>query len=183
MGSIFKYSFSLETYTFFIILIICLFQIWFQNKRARWRRRTSNNMNSPFNHCMPLSPVLPQVTPYGMMQTQFMTSSPLQAMPGFYHSQGLLSPYTNQLVNKHLASNQISNSQLANNQSYNRLHETSSVFTSQPSASLPLTPTSLGMSTNYSTMNSPSNTVATNYRQLQYPYPTSFGLVPQSSHS
>ena len=139
-------------------------------------------MNSPFNHCMPMSPVLPQVTPYGMMQTQFMTSSPLQAMPGFYHSQGSLSPYTNQLAHKHLVSNQISNSQLTNNQSFNRLQETSPVFTSQPSASLPLTSTSLGMPTNYFTMNSTGNTVATNYRHLQYPYPTSFGLVTQSSH-
>ena len=161
--------------------MFCFFQIWFQNKRARWRRRTSNNMNSPFNHCMPMSPVLPQVTPYGMMQTQFMTSSPIQAMPGF-HSQGSLSPYTNQLANKHLVSKHIPNSQLGNNQSYNRLQETSPVFTSQPSTSLPLISTSLGMPTNYSTMNSTGNTVATNYRQLQYPYPTSFGLVPQSSH-
>ena len=132
---------------------------------------------------MPMSPVLPQVMPYGMMQAQFMTSSPLQAMPGFYHSQGSLSSYTNQLANKHLVNNQISNSQLANNQIYNRLHETSPVFTSQPSASLPLTSTSLGMPTHYSTMNSTGNTVATNYRQLQYPYHSSFGLVPQSSHS
>ena len=156
------------------------FQIWFQNKRARWRRRVNHNMNSPANHFMPVSPVLPQVTPYGLMQTPFVSSSPSQGMLGFFNGQASYSPYTNQLANNQFANNQGHN-RLANTQGHHRLLDTNQAIPNQQSSPLSLTPASYGMSSNYGTVTSATQTMATNnYRQLQYSYPTSFGMFPQS---
>ena len=60
-------------------------QIWFQNKRARWRRRVAaSKSNTSLQQSMPHVPIMqPQVNPYGYMAypSPMLTS---QYLPGFY---------------------------------------------------------------------------------------------------
>lgn len=73
-------------------------QIWFQNKRARCRRRVNNNnMNQNTQPFVQASPMLPPVTPYGVMPTRhMMTSSPIPGITSYYHRM-LGSPSSNNI--------------------------------------------------------------------------------------
>ncbi|XP_060554240.1 homeobox protein unc-42-like [Ruditapes philippinarum] len=54
-------------------------KIWFQNKRARWRRRVSDNKNNNVQSFLPTTAMS-----YGYMQTgHVMTSYPFQNIPGY----------------------------------------------------------------------------------------------------
>ncbi|XP_060554241.1 pituitary homeobox 1-like [Ruditapes philippinarum] len=58
-------------------------KIWFQNKRARWRRRVSDNKNNNVKSFLPTTAMLPATT-YGYMPTgHVMTSYPFQNIPGY----------------------------------------------------------------------------------------------------
>jgi len=80
---------------FLLIFLFISFQIWFQNKRARWRRRVNDNMTAYPQPFMPMSPV-PQ---YGFMPGMHMMSSSPQQMGGYFNypwmQTGSISPNNN----------------------------------------------------------------------------------------
>ena len=143
-------SSALRHDSYFSLCCCFVFQIWFQNKRARWRRRVNDNMNNPYSHFMSMSPVLPpQMTPYGFMPTApFMTSSPTQGMPGFFNYPG--SPNNNP-TNQNMSRLQPANQMQNNNQlTAQGMQQTAST-------------------TSHSLVTSPNQYISHNYRHLQYP--------------
>lgn len=60
-------------------------QIWFQNKRARWRRRVNDNMNGYPQHFHPMSPMMSPVPQYGFMPGMHMMSSSPQHVSGYFN--------------------------------------------------------------------------------------------------
>ncbi|WAQ96394.1 PITX3-like protein [Mya arenaria] len=62
-------------------------KIWFQNKRARWRRRVNNSMNSYTAGLVPRTPAMSPVHPYSYMTPGHMvvTSSPQHVASGYFN--------------------------------------------------------------------------------------------------
>lgn len=115
-------------------------QIWFQNKRARWRRRANDSMNNYPQPFLPVPPMLSPVTPYGFMPTgHIMTSSSTQYLPGYINYPWMQGP-TCSNINQQL--------QLSNNQMHCRLQPTNQNvnFQNQHYPINSTTPSSLAMS-------------------------------------
>ncbi|KAL4226549.1 Homeodomain [Mactra antiquata] len=85
-------------------------KIWFQNKRARWRRRVSENMNTYPQPFLPVPAMMSPVAPYGFMPpSHMMTSSPSHPFTNFFNypwMQGSLSPNNNQHLQNQISTNQ-----------------------------------------------------------------------------
>ncbi|WAQ96395.1 PITX1-like protein [Mya arenaria] len=62
-------------------------KIWFQNKRARWRRRVNNSMNSYTAGLVPRTPAMSPVHPYSYMTPGHMvaTSSPQHVASDYFN--------------------------------------------------------------------------------------------------
>ncbi|WAQ96602.1 ISX-like protein [Mya arenaria] len=60
-------------------------KIWFQNKRARWRRRVNESVNSYPTGYMPMTPAISSVSPFSYMTSgHMMAASSPQHMTGGY---------------------------------------------------------------------------------------------------
>ncbi|XP_060578650.1 homeobox protein DLL-1-like [Ruditapes philippinarum] len=140
-------------------------KIWFQNKRARWRRRVNdaNNFPQPF---LPMSPMMSPVTPYGFMPTgHMMTSSPSQAMPGYFNypwMQNSLSPNNNQQLPCQFPTNQTQSRLQATNQGAG--------LQSQHFPAISMAPTAVSSASGYGLKTSPQQMSQTNRHSFQYPF-------------
>ncbi|XP_053377973.1 homeobox protein orthopedia-like [Mercenaria mercenaria] len=148
-------------------------KIWFQNKRARWRRRVNdvNNYPQPF---LPVSPMLSPVAPYGFMPTgHMMTSSPPQAIPGYFNypwMQGSLSPNNNQQLPGQFPANQAQSRLQATNQGAS--------LQNQHFPAVSMVPTTVSSASAYGLKTSPQQMSQTNRHSFQYPsflYQSSLG--------
>ncbi|XP_045207028.2 pituitary homeobox 1-like [Mercenaria mercenaria] len=138
-------------------------KIWFQNKRARWRRRVNDNKNNQPQSFLPMSPMLSPVTPYGFMPTgNMLTSSPLQNFPGYFNYPWMQGNNNQQLPGQ-ISTNQIPpNYQTANH---------SAALQNQASSTVSQTPFS--GTTSYAQYGRalPQQNITTNQQRYLFQYP------------
>ncbi|KAH3694330.1 hypothetical protein DPMN_081770 [Dreissena polymorpha] len=88
-------------------------KIWFQNKRARWRRRVENMKNSTQSHLLNATPVPSQIHPYVPMYN--FPGMPLPQNSGYIYyplmQTGTSSPYNN--TQQHIMLNQLTTRQIS----------------------------------------------------------------------
>ncbi|XP_045165821.2 paired mesoderm homeobox protein 2-like [Mercenaria mercenaria] len=107
-------------------------KIWFQNKRARWRRRVNDNKNNQLQSFVTMPPMLPSVAPYGYMPMgHMMTSSPLQNFPGYFNYPWMQGNNNQQLPGQ-ISTNQIPSSYQTTSHSAALLNQASSAVNTAP---------------------------------------------------
>ncbi|XP_071123892.1 homeobox protein vent1-like [Mytilus edulis] len=152
-------------------------KIWFQNKRARCRKRAQEK---PQQHALPhMSPIIPQMGPYGMLPPHhsMLHGSPANMMPRPFFYPGLPMPMHHHIPASTITSS-INQQQLPGIQ----LHDQ---FSSSPTSSTPSPRSSTSSSPNSSDSQSPETTRQVSHMQpnmlhlkqympLSYPY----GMCP-----
>ncbi|WAR26680.1 ISX-like protein [Mya arenaria] len=119
-------------------------KIWFQNKRARWRRRVNDTMNTYPSGFMPMTPAMSPVHPYGYMTPGHMmaASSPQHMASGYFN------PW---MQTNSLSPNNNSNTQLSMHQIQSRLPPTKNLTTgclpNQAYPAVTMTPSNNSIST------------------------------------
>ncbi|WAQ96600.1 ISX-like protein, partial [Mya arenaria] len=108
-------------------------KFWFQNKRARWRRRVNESVNSYPTGYMPMTPAMSSVIPFSYMTSGHMmaASSPQHVTAGYF------SPW---MQNNAINPNINSSAQIPVNPAESRLSPMSTSLSNQRCPSVTMTP-------------------------------------------